>query len=201
MFLRGKPTEPAKPTDDPSYGAVSTGKGHATPKRKTAEAANKRPLVPADRKAAAKSGRVAARAQRDREYQAMQTGDEKHLPAKDKGPLRRYVRDYVDARWNLGEFFLPVAMVFVLASFFFGRNQTAESQAGSLVVLSSLYAVVLVTIIDAFIMWRRLKKKLLAKFGADSFLKGLAMYAVMRAFQIRRARLPKPQVKHGEYPV
>lgn len=195
MFLRGKPPEPAKPTDDPNYGAVSSGKGHATPKRKAAEAANKRPLVPADRKAAAKSGRVAARAQRDREYQAMQTGDEKHLPAKDKGPMRRYVRDHVDARWNLGEFFLPVAMVFVVATFFFGQNQAA-----SIVVIFTLYAVVLVTIIDAFIMWRRLKKKLLAKFGADAFLKGLAMYSVMRAFQIRRARLPKPQVKHGEYP-
>ena len=195
MFFRSKPADPPRPSDDANYGAVSTGKGHPTPKRKTAEAANKRPLVPADRKAAAKSGRVAARSQRDREYQAMQTGDERYLPAKDKGPVRRYVRDHVDARWNLGEFFLPVAMVFVLATFVFGKNQAA-----SIIVIFTLYAVVLVTITDAFIMWRGLKKKLFMKFGADAFLKGLAMYSVMRAFQIRRARLPKAQVKHGEYP-
>lgn len=195
MFFRSKPADPAQPDDDANYGVVTTGKGRPTPKRKISEAANKRPLVPADRKAAAKSGKVAARAQRDREYQAMQTGDEKYLPAKDKGPVRRHVRDHVDARWNLGEFFLPVAMLFVLATFIFSKNQAASA-----IVILVLYAVVIVTMADAFVMWRRLKKKLAVKFGDDAHLRGLAMYSVMRAFQIRRARLPKPQVKHGEYP-
>ncbi|QTE28391.1 DUF3043 domain-containing protein [Pengzhenrongella sicca] len=196
MFFRSKPPETVQPVDDASYGAVTTGKGRPTPKRKTAEAANRRPLVPTDRKAAAKSGRIAARAQRDLEYRAMQNGDEKHMPAKDMGPVRRYVRDYVDARWNLGEFFLPVAMLFVVATFVFAQNRAA-----SVVVVFTLYAVVLVTIIDALLMWRRLKKKLYDKFGEASFLRRIALYAIMRAFQIRRARLPRPQVKHGEYPV
>ena len=200
MLFRSKPTTPDHPTANLNGAAGSehadqAGKGRPTPKRKTSEALNKRPLVPADRKAAGKSARVANRAQRDREYQAMQTGDERYLPAKDKGPVRRYVRDHVDARWNLGEFFLPIAMVFVLATFLFAKNQFIST-----IVVLTLYAVVLITIIDAFIMWRGLKKKLAAKFGKDAYLKGLAMYAVMRAFQIRRARLPKPQVKHGEYP-
>lgn len=194
MLFRSKAAVPAQPA--PSDGPVEpAGKGRPTPKRKTAEAANKRPLVPTDRKAAGKSARVAARTQRDREYQAMQTGDERYLPAKDKGPVRRYVRDHVDARWNLGEFFLPVAMLFVLATFVFQR-----SQAISVIVIFTLYLIVLVTMIDAFIMWRALKKRIVAKFGADTYLRGLPMYAVMRAFQIRRVRLPKPQVKHGEYP-
>ncbi len=200
MLFRSKSTTPDQSTATLNGAAGSehadkVGKGHPTPKRKTSEALNKRPLVPADRKAAGKSARVANRAQRDREYQAMQTGDERYLPAKDKGPVRRYIRDHVDARWNLGEFFLPIAMVFVLATFAFASNRVAST-----IVVLSLYVVVLVTIIDAFIMWRGLKKRLYAKFGADSYLKGLAMYAVMRGFQIRRARLPKPMVKHGEYP-
>lgn len=201
MLFRSKsnsPAQPSVPDDDAAVPSrpVQAGKGHPTPKRKTSEALNKRPLVPSDRKAAGKTARVAARAQRDREYQAMQTGEEKYLPAKDKGPIRRYVRDHVDARWNLGEFFLPIAMLFVVATFAFATNP-----AVSTIVVLSLYLVVLVTVIDAFVMWRGLKKRVQTKFGEDTYLKGLAMYAVMRGFQIRRARLPKPQVKHGEYPV
>jgi hypothetical protein len=49
-------------------------------------------------------------------------------------------------------------------------------------------------------MWRKLRKRLIAKFGDDAIQRGLMMYSVTRVFQIRRARLPKPQVKHGEYP-
>lgn len=198
VFFRSKVTPPAD-ADDAGVpgliGSATPGKGRPTPKRKTSEALNKRPLVPSDRKAAGKSARIANREARDREYQAMQTGDERFLPVKDKGPARRFVRDHVDARWNLGEFFLPVAMLFVVANFFLANNRNAAA-----VVILVLYVVVLITIIDAFLMWRKLKKTLKAKFGEDLFMRGLAMYAVMRAFQIRRARLPKPQVKHGEYP-
>jgi len=201
VLFRSKPSVPAHPTA-PDDGAARADraeqakKGRPTPKRKTSEAANRRPLVPTDRKAAGKSARVASRAQRDREYQAMQTGDERFLPAKDKGPVRRFVRDYVDARWNAGEFFLPVAMVFVAAVYLFRTNQAA-----SVFVTLALYVVVMVTMTDAFIMWRKLKKVLARKFGDQVHLRGLGMYAVTRGFQIRRARLPKPQVKHGEYPV
>lgn len=199
MLFRSKTTVPQDSANIPGLlpgrGATPP-KGHPTPKRKTSEAANKRPLVPTDRKAAGKSARVASRVQRDREYQAMQTGDERYLPAKDKGPVRRYVRDYVDARRNLGEFFLPVAMVFFAVTYLFKNNQF-----GSAIILIALYVIVLATMTDAFIMWRRLKKLLTAKFGGEVYVRGLAMYSTMRAFQIRRARLPKAQVKHGEYPV
>jgi len=196
VFFRSKSADPVPPTDDENLGAISTGKGHATPKRKAAEALNRRPLVPADRKAAGKTDRAAARTLRDREYQAMQSGDERYLPAKHQGPVLRFVRDHVDARWNLGEFFLPIAMTFVVATFFFSKNQAAAA-----IIILILYAVVIITVIDAAIMWRTLKKRLALSFGDRARVRGVMMYAVMRAFQIRRARLPKPQVKHGEYPV
>ena len=40
-----------------------------------------------------------------------------------------------------------------------------------------------------------------AKFGYEAAsTKGNGMYAAMRAFQMRRSRMPRPQVKRGEYP-
>lgn len=209
MFSRNKSGAPASTSPEPSDPARAAAeiekagsparngsdrKGRPTPKRSEAEAANKRPLVPNDRKAAAKAAREKAREQRNVEYRAMQTGDERHLPARDKGPLKRYVRDYVDARWNLGEFFLPIAFAFIVLNFIFISNATM-----SVVVLMLLYGVVLLTLADAFLLWRGLKKRLRAKFG--DVPRGTMMYAVMRAFQIRRSRLPKPSSKkHGVWP-
>lgn len=203
MFSRNKPdatpsspdsTDPVDAAAEIEKAGAPAGKGRPTPKRSVAEAANKRPLVPNDRKAATKVAREKAREQRNLEYRAMQTGDERHLPPRDKGPLKRYVRDYVDARWNLGEFFLPVAFAFIVLNFIFMQNVTMSA-----LVLMLLYAVVLLTIADAFLLWRGLRKRLLLKFGEVP--KGTMMYAVMRAFQIRRSRLPKPSSKkHGVWP-
>lgn len=173
----------------------ATKKGRPTPKRSVAQAANKRPLVPDDRKAARKAAREKARIDRERTYQAMQTGDERYMPAKDKGPVRRYVRDFVDARWNLGEFFLPVAFVFLFATFFTQRYPEL-----SILVMLGLYGFLLLTIVDVWLLWRSLKKRLIAKFG--ELPRGLVMYTVTRAYQLRRSRLPRPMSKkRGSYPV
>ena len=63
-----------------------------------------------------------------------------------------------------------------------------------------VYLLIAVAVTDAFLLWRKLKKRLVAKFGANAQVRGLAMYAVMRTFQIRRSRMPRPQVKRGEFP-
>jgi ABC-type bacteriocin/lantibiotic exporter with double-glycine peptidase domain len=152
--------------------------------------------VPQDRKAAAKDARAAQRTERDRQYSAMQTGDERYMPAKDKGPVRRYIRQYVDARWSLGELFLPVAIVMLLLNMLL----TSVSPELAFLGLVVLYLFIIGMVVDVVIMWRKLRKKLAAKFGDAAQQRGLMMYAVTRVFQIRRARLPKPQVKHGDYP-
>lgn len=177
--------------------AKSGGKGRPTPTRAEAEAARKRPLVPTDRRAAAKASRAKEREARDVEYKAMKSGDEANMPYRDRGPVKRYIRDFVDARWNVGEYFLFAAFVFLIMTLF-SQVSTWISLAG----LVLMYTMVLVAIVDAFILWRQLKKRLAAKFGDDVLnTRGLMMYAVTRAFQFRRGRLPKPVVKHGEYPV
>lgn len=199
MFSRSKSSDDEAATDPRAIAEEieqANGKGRPTPKRKVSEAANKRPLVPDDRRAAAKAARAKQRAQRDVEYQAMKTGDEKHLPYRDRGPVKRYVRNYVDARRNVAEYFLFVALAFLVVTLF---GAVIESIA--LFAILGVYVVVIVAIVDTFVMWGGLKKRLHAKFGESVELRGIGRYAAMRAFQIRRARLPKPMVKHGEYPV
>ena len=168
-------------------------KNRPTPKRREQEAARKRPLVVTDRKAAKRDDQLKRREASARMRQAMVTGDEAHLPVRDKGPERRYIRDYVDARWNIGEFMLPV-MILVLALSFVRQSWAL------MIVFVAVYGILLVAVIDAVLMWRRLKKRLVAKFGAERLPRGGAMYAVMRAFQMRRSRMPKPQVQRGQYP-
>jgi hypothetical protein len=183
-------------TQDPGDDAGSPqpgGKGRPTPKRREAEAANRRPLVPTDRKAAAKTDKTRQREERMKAQQAMMAGDERYLPARDRGPIRRFVRDVIDARWNVAEFFLPASFVIVLAVLFSGnRPQLA------LASIFTLYLLVFVSIGDALVASRQVKKRVLAKFG--TYPKGTTMYAILRAFQIRGTRVPRPRVKRREYP-
>ncbi|KGM10942.1 DUF3043 domain-containing protein [Cellulomonas bogoriensis] len=198
MFSRQRSAPEPLPESQPSAttGAdnLNQGKGRPTPRRSQAEAARKRPLVPSDRKAAIRAQRAAAKDKREREYRAMQTGDERFMPARDRGPVRRWIRDYVDARRNLGEYFLPVALLMVFSTFVTAGNPTA-----GVVVILVMYTIVLITIVDAVILSRVLKRRLADRFGAE-VPRGSRMYGVMRAFQIRRTRLPRPQVRRGEYP-
>jgi hypothetical protein len=169
-------------------------KNRPTPKRRDQEAARKRPLVITDRKVARETERVKRREAQLLQRQAMATGDDAHLPARDKGPVRRYIRDYVDARWNLGEFMLPVMLVVLALSFIRVPVIFATVSIG-------VYVLILVAAVDAFLLWRRLKKRLVEKFGATAAQqRGLAMYAVMRTFQIRRSRMPRALAKRGEFP-
>lgn len=170
---------------------IQRGKGAPTPRRSTQEAARKRPLVPNDRKAAKETSRNAQRDQRLRMRQALDTGDERYLPLRDKGPNRRFIRDLVDARWNLGEFLMIAALVFVLFSFI--PSFTVQS-----IVMTSFWVIIGAVILDCAMLRRKAKAKLTAKFGEPN--RGDLWYAITRSLQLRRLRLPKPQVRRGQYP-
>src|SRR5699024_6116661 len=116
VFGRGK-TLNQQQAQTISRPAREGAKNRPTPTRKEQEAANRRPLVEVGRKAARNTDRDKRREAQLKQRQAMVTGDDAHLPARDKGPVRRYIRDYVDARWNLGEFMLPVMLVVLALSF------------------------------------------------------------------------------------
>jgi len=185
------PETPQTPETDASA-QETVGKGRATPTRKEQEAARKRPLVPDDRRAAAKASRAELNARRERARLGMERGEERYLPARDKGPQKRFVRDYVDARWNVGEVLLPL-MVLVIVTYFIPNQYVA------IYALAAVWAVILLVVIDCLILGRTLRKKLAAKFGAGK-VERVTWYAAMRAVQLRALRLPKPQVKRGEFP-
>ena len=167
------------------------GKSAPTPTRREQEAARKRPLVPTDRKQASRDSRGQVNAARDRARAGMAAGEEKYLPARDKGPQKRYVRDYVDARTSVGEILLPL-LVIVVATYFL------PSIAG--IALIVVWIVIVVVIVDCVILGFQVRKRLAAKFGAGKVERGVRWYATMRAIQIRPLRLPKTQTKRGQYP-
>lgn len=123
----------------------------------------------------------------------MITGDERFLPPRDKGPIRRYVRDFIDARWNVGEFFLPGSLAIVLVVLLAGSNPRMALGA-----ILALYLLVGVAVFDAALAASKIKKRVREKFGEVP--KGTVMYGAMRAFQIRPTRMPRPMVSRGQYP-
>ena len=166
-------------------------KGHATPTRKEQEAARRRPLVPKDRRLAARQNRAAQQSEREKARVGMAKGDERYLPIRDKGPQKRYVRDYVDARFSAGEILMPVLVLVILTWFL--PQQFLDY------VFLGFWAVFAFVVIDCVILGFQLNKRLAAKFGKDK-VERIRWYAAMRSIQMRFLRLPKPQVKRGQYP-
>ncbi|MGH3354425.1 MAG: DUF3043 domain-containing protein [Nocardioidaceae bacterium] len=167
------------------------GKGRPTPRRSEAEKARKKRMTPPrDRKQAAALQRERARTEREKRMQAMQSGDERYLPARDRGPVRRFARDYVDSRRSAGEFLLPALVVILLLSFI----QTPW--AVNATVMAWMLTIVLTTLDTILLVWR-FGRQLSVRFP-DTSTRGAKFYTVLRSSQMRFLRMPKPKVKTGE---
>ncbi len=170
------------PADAPS------GKGRPTPTRREAEAAARaRAKAALDPKASRRQQRE-HRASRSQEIRAgIKAGDERYLPARDQGPVRRFVRDFVDHRLSMAEFAIPLLFSSLLAS-----------AAGLAAVGNGIMnATLLVVVLDSVLLRWRMRRELRRRFPGES-LKGTTFYAFMRALQVRFLRLPKPRVKLGQ---
>jgi hypothetical protein len=173
-------------TNDPS-----AKKGRPTPKRKDSE--SKRivsSLAPASSKVEKKRAREQSRAARNANRAAYLRGEESALPLRDRGPARRYVRNLVDSRKSIGEYFLPIIFVVLLLSIF----PVAALQYGGIALM---YSVLLAAAVDGVFLSRKIKREVRKRFP-DAPTKGLGLYGWLRSTQMRRLRTPHPQVKHGE---
>ncbi|MER6247600.1 DUF3043 domain-containing protein [Streptomyces griseorubiginosus] len=183
----------AQLTDSKQIRDPQAPKGRPTPKRSEAQSQRRSVAnTPTSRKEASKRQRDERRAALDRQRQALAGGDERYLPARDKGPVRKFARDFIDSRFNVAEFFLPMAVVILVLS------MVRVGALQSIALLLWLVVIVLI-VLDAVVNGVRLRKQLIERFP-DHNRRGAVGYALMRSLQMRRLRLPKPQVKRGERP-
>ncbi|MDR1034117.1 MAG: DUF3043 domain-containing protein [Bifidobacteriaceae bacterium] len=177
-------------------------KGKVTPKRSEQEKKKNRTIVSKTRKEAYKYAREQDKMKRERQYNSKTSREESDVAEKDKGPVKRYIRDYIDAKTSVAELFLPVAGVLLIASFFAMQSYPTLYYYATVTV----WAFVLVALGDFAFTWVKLYKKLVDKFGIDKVKEKptnrfIMMYALARSTQIRRMRIPKPYYpKRGTFP-
>ena len=177
---------------DDNSGKDVAGKGHATPSRRDAESARKKQMKNAPtRKEQGQRERAARQKQRLQTQEAMRTGDDKHLPARERGPVRRFLRDYVDRRYNVAEFMLPILLLILVLSLI---NQPWALQLVGLMWVATLAGVA----VDWFLLMRGIKREMATRDFDPAETRGARFYALLRSTQLRRFRLPKPQIKRRE---
>lgn len=187
MFRRSK-----SPVDETPAVVKPDGKGRPTPSRKEAEAAARaRARVPRTRKEIAQRQRDARMDSSRKVREAMRTGDEKHLPPRDQGPVKRFIRDFVDSRIGFSELLAPLLIVIMVLGYGAGGS-------GGVALANSLWMTTIFLVV-ADVLWLRyrLRRAVRERFPDES-LKGVTFYGVMRAVNMRFLRMPKPQRKIGE---
>ena len=198
MFRRSPQDAPADRVqltklDESARPDAEAKKGRPTPKRSEAEANRRgRAYVPMDRKEAARADRDAARAARERQRLALLNGDERSLPNRDRGPVRRFARDYIDSRITAAEWFLPLAVIVLVLNVL----PSTSVKNFSLIIWVVMIALI---VAHSVLLALGLRKQLAQRFAGQN-TKGAVVYALLRSLQMRRLRLPKAQVKRGQKP-
>lgn len=191
----GRPSKSSEPST-PAVDQPASGKGHATPSRREAEAARKqRVKIPAksSSKEAKKASKERERADRARARQGMIAGEERFMPPRDQGPARAFARDFVDSRFTMAEYFIVIAVGVLLLGFI-------PIQPIQFWVTVVFFAFAALLVIDTIIMVFMLNRLAAEKFPEAKDRKGLSLYAILRVMQLRRLRLPPPRVKRGGMP-
>jgi hypothetical protein len=203
-------SQPAQAPEAPakSKPPAQTGKGRPTPKRSQAEANRYRSITgtttsgrgPATSTTPGRKltpeekdkARAAARADRARQMAAMRRGEDWALPLRDRGPMKKLVRDYVDAHRRPSEYYMYALIVLVVALIAGKAHKALNSDLQFL-----LLAIIAVIIVDAILL-RRSINKLAKERLPDESTRGITFYAIMRALQLRRFRNPAPRIKPGD---
>ena len=167
-------------------------KGRPTPKRSEAERNRRQPITGSRGATTPRTpeDKAKSRTDRARRYEAMKAGEAWALNPRDRGPARALARDYIDSKRRVSEYYMYILVVLLAAIFV--RSKVAQTYISPLVLV-----LVVVILIDAQLIRYRLRKLVAERLPGES-TRGLTMYAVMRALQIRRFRVPAPRVHPGD---
>ena len=186
---------PDTPAETKTRPAAESAKGRPTPKRSAAEANRRQPITgsrgsrgPATPRT--KEEKAKARTTRASKYEAMRRGEAWALNPRDRGPARALARDFVDSKRRISEYYMYVLVVLLAAVF-------VRSKAAQAIISPLVLVLVLVIVADGLLIRRSLRRLMAERLPGES-ARGLTMYAVMRALQIRRFRVPSPRVKPGD---
>lgn len=191
------PTLDGPPSEEVTSPSRTPGKGRPTPSRREAEARKRGPALPPpknQREALRRMrGNKAERRQESaRRRERMLAGDEKYLLPRDRGPVKAYVRDVVDSRRNVAGLFMPLALLVVLVILV---PSPAVQQYVSLLSMAML----MMMLAEGVLLGRIVNRGVRARFpDAKASPLGLGFYALTRATQLRRLRVPKPRVGYGD---
>ena len=183
---------PDGPADDKQPRSATPGKGRPTPKRSEAERHRRQPITGSRAPATPRTpeDKAKARSERSRRYEAMKAGETWALNPRDRGPARALARDYIDSKRRISEYYMYILVVLLVAVF--THSKTAQTYISPLVLV-----LVVVILLDAQLIRRRLRQLVAERLPGES-TRGLTMYSVMRALQIRRFRVPAPRVRPGD---
>ena len=199
-FLRGntgsgaaEPEPAVERTLDPedvSHRARNVGKGRPTPSRRETQGRRRGPAPPPPR-----TQREALRRMRGSKAQRrerMLAGDQSYLLPRDQGPVKAYVRDLVDSRRHLAGAFMPLALLVIVVVLV---PSPVLQESVSFVSMAMFIGVV----IEGVLLGRTVTRHVRERFpnSAESGT-SLGFYAMTRATQLRRLRVPKPRVGLGE---
>ena len=183
---------PDGPANSKPRSPAEAAKGRPTPKRSEAEAKRRQPITGSRAPAAprTKEEKAKARTNRAGRYEAMKRGEEWALNPKDRGRAKALTRDFVDSKRRVSEYYMYILVVLLAAVFV--RSPAAQAIISPVVLL-----LILVIVVDATLIRRSLARLMAERLPGES-TRGLTMYAVLRALQIRRFRVPAPRVHPGD---
>ncbi|MDF5758514.1 DUF3043 domain-containing protein [Spongiactinospora sp. TRM90649] len=190
---------PVPANDNSSSDPKPQGKGRPTRKRSEAEKDRRRPVTaPANRKEAYRQLRERQNSERVRAREGMMRGEEKYLPARDRGQVRRFARDWVDSRRIVSQYFLPFSVIILLATMLPFQGDLKQVIYMAVITVGWPIMMVGVLFTSIWVSWK-VKRLAAAKFPDES-LRGVGFYAAMRALQIRKLRFPPPMFLPGGKP-